>query len=92
MRGIGDTRKVIGILVGDTQRIEVYAEQGCANRMKVRATPRQACGGRLYAGDSKAFRQLRYPTSLQHVWDEFRNQLLRNKLQDGREDPWGSDQ
>ncbi len=35
VRGVGDARQVVDMLVGDTQRIEVYAERGFAIRQEV---------------------------------------------------------
>lgn len=39
---IGDTKKVIDMLVGDTQRVEIYAEQGFAIVLEVPANVRAA--------------------------------------------------
>jgi uncharacterized SAM-binding protein YcdF (DUF218 family) len=47
---IGDTRKVVDMLVGDTQRIEVYAERGFAIAQHVPADVREAFKRLVSAG------------------------------------------
>jgi uncharacterized SAM-binding protein YcdF (DUF218 family) len=50
VRSIGDVRRVVNILVGDTQRIEVYAERGFAIRQEVPDEVRAAFDRLVAAG------------------------------------------
>ena len=50
MRGIGDSRRVVDMLVGDTQRIEVYAERGFAIPQEMPDEVRAAFGRLVAAG------------------------------------------
>jgi uncharacterized SAM-binding protein YcdF (DUF218 family) len=50
MASIGDTKKVIDMLVGDTQRIEVYAERGFAIPQAMPESVRAAFRGLVSAG------------------------------------------
>jgi hypothetical protein len=47
---IGDAKKLVDILVGDTQRIEVYAEKGCAISQEMPDEVREAFGRLVEAG------------------------------------------
>ena len=47
---IGDVKRVIDMLVGDTQRIDVYAQLGFAIPQEVPASVRQAYGKLVHAG------------------------------------------
>ncbi|WP_416900848.1 YdcF family protein [Micromonospora echinospora] len=50
VRGIGDVRRVVDMLVGDTQRIEVYAERGFAVSQEVPGEVRAAFDRLVAAG------------------------------------------
>ncbi|MFI9530507.1 YdcF family protein [Micromonospora rosaria] len=50
VRSIGDVRRVVDMLVGDTQRIEVYAERGFAVPQEVPDEVRSAFGRLVAAG------------------------------------------
>ncbi|WBB82147.1 YdcF family protein [Micromonospora sp. WMMD882] len=50
VRGIGGPRRVVDMLVGDTQRIEVYAERGFAIRQEVPGEVRAAFDRLVAAG------------------------------------------
>lgn len=50
MRSIGDSRRVVDMLVGDTQRIEVDAERGFAIPQEIPDEVRAAFGRLVAAG------------------------------------------